>query len=92
MTVLIKQPSESRVYAVNFRNLLAAGDSVKTVTSVTASPTAELTIGTAVISSPRVKFRVEDGVAGTSYRINVIVTTAGGDTLEGDGDLEVSNL
>jgi hypothetical protein len=92
MTVLIKQPSESRVYAVNFRNLLATGDSITAVTSVTASPTAELTFGTAVISSPRVKFRVEDGVAGTSYKITVVVTTTSGDTLKGDGDLEVSDL
>lgn len=92
MTVLIKQPSESRVYAVNFRNLLAAGDSVKTVVSVTTSPAAQLTLGTAVISSPRVKFRVEDGNAGTSYKITVTVTTTSGDTLEGDGELEVANL
>jgi hypothetical protein len=92
MTVLIKQPSESRVYAVNFRNLLAAGDSLLAVTSVTASPGAQLTLGTPVVISPRVKFRVEGGVAGTSYKITVVATTRGGDTLEGDGDLEVTEL
>lgn len=92
MSVLIKQPSESRVYAVNFRNLLAPGDSIDDVTSVSASPAAELTIGTPVIASPRVKFRIEDGNVGTSYKITVVVTTTNGDTLEGDGDLEVTNL
>lgn len=92
MTVLIKQPGESRVYAVNFRNLLAAGDSIDDVTSVTASPAAELTVGTPVIASPRVKFRVEDGSAGTHYKITVTVTTTNGDILEGEGDLEVTDL
>lgn len=92
MTTLIKQPSESRVYALNFRALLAPGDAVDTVTALTAEPAAELTLGTPAVASPRVKVRIADGVAGRQYKVTCVVVTTGGDTLEAEGDLEVIDL
>ncbi len=89
---LIKQPSESRVYAIDFQKLLASGDSVKTISSLTTSPAAQLTLSSQRIVTPKVLVRVQDGVAGTLYAITCIVTTTLGDTLEGEGELEVKNL
>lgn len=92
MTTLIKQPSESRVYSINFRALLAPGDALDEVVSLTTDPAAQLTLGTPVVASPRVKVRIEDGVAGTTYQVTCVASTTGGDTLEAEGLLEVVDL
>ena len=83
----IKQPSETRIYSVDFVNLLAGGDSLSAVSSVTATPADELMIGYTSISDATVQFTIGDGDNGTKYKIEVIVTTTNGETLEGDGFL-----
>jgi hypothetical protein len=87
----IKQPSESRVYAIDFRNLLAAGDTCKTVSSLAVSP-AGVTLGTGAASGTFVRFRASGGTAGVTYQITAVVVTTNGDTLEGDGLLAVEQL
>ena len=91
--ILTKQPAEEVPYAIDFVNLIPAGDSLASVTSVTAYPSGsgELTIGTANIDGTEVQFIVEGGIEGTTYRIEAIVATANGYTLEGDGRLFVTD-
>lgn len=86
----VKQPSESRGYSINFVNLLASGDSLASVISVSASP-AGLTLGSASTSGTSVQFTISGGAAGVSYRIEAIVTTTLGETIEGDGVLVVAD-
>lgn len=87
----IKQPSESRVYAIDFRNLLASGDSCKTVSSLTVDP-AGIALGNSTASGTFVRFRCAEGTDGVTYKITCVVTTTNGDTLEGDGLLAVTQL
>lgn len=81
--ILDKQPSESRLYDIDFAPLLAAGDTVTAVTSVIESPSG-LTIGAASISTPKIQIRISGGTSPVLYKITAIVTTANGDTLETD--------
>lgn len=85
-----KQPSESRLYDIDFAPLLATGDTIGAVTSVTGTPSG-LTIGSAAISSPLIQFRVSSGLDGILYKITAIITTTGGDTLETEGRLRVED-
>ncbi len=88
--ILTKQPSESKRYDIDFTPLLATGDVINAVTSVTGSPDG-LTIGSASISSPLIQFRVSSGLDGVLYKITAIITTTGGDTLETEGRLRVED-
>lgn len=81
--ILEKQPSESRLYDIDFDPLLATGDSITSVTSV-ATLQAGLTIGAASIASPKIQVRISSGTDGTLYKITAIVVTSNGDTLETD--------
>ena len=91
MSTRVKQPNESLLYAMDFVNLLATGDSLASITSVTDTPTGELTITGEVIAGTTVTFTVADGTDQTTYHIEVIVVTANGETLEGDGYLYVTD-
>jgi hypothetical protein len=88
---LSKQPSESRLYAIDFVNLLATGETISSVTSVVGTPSG-LTIGSPTISGTQVLFRVSGGVEGVLYSIVALIRTSLSNTLEGDGILEVENL
>ena len=88
----VKQPAESRLYAIDFVNLLATDDTLSSVTSVLAndeSAETGITVGTGAISGTEVQFRLSGGNAGTTYKIECIAVTSGGDTLEGDGYIAV---
>ena len=84
---LVKQPAESRVYEIDFTNLLAAGDTISGAPTVAAAP-AGLTISGIAAAS----FRNSGGADGTRYRVTAVVATANGDTIEGEGDLDVRDL
>lgn len=92
-TVLIKQPGETLPYAIDFTNLIPTGDSLSSVTSVTATPSGsgDLTLGSASISGTQVQFRIGGGIEGKMYRVEAIVVTAVGNILEGDGRLFVTD-
>ena len=91
MATLIKQPSETKIYQIDFTNLLDTGDSIASVTSVLEETTEDLTIGTDSIVSKAVQFSVDGGVDGTTYHLEAIVVTTNGETLEGDGYLFVTD-
>ena len=85
---LEKQPSESRVYDIDFSANLAAGETISAVSSCTASPSG-LTLGAASYTGTKVQIRISGGVTGTQYKVTAIVTTSAGNTLEGEGNLLV---
>lgn len=92
-TVLVKQPGETLPYAIDFTNLIPTGDSLSSVTSVTATPSGsgDLTLGSASISGTQVQFTIEGGIEGKMYRVEAIVVTTDGSILEGDGRLFVTD-
>ena len=89
-TVYIKQPSETKEYAIDFANLLATGDSLAAVTSVTGTPSGLTITGESIVGTT-VAFTVAGGADGVTYTIEVIATTTNGETLEGDGYLVVTD-
>ncbi len=88
MTVLYKQPSESKVFYIEFEDQLVSGDSLSAITSVTEA-TGGLTIASTSISGTKVCGTYSSGVDGTTYHIVAIVTTANGETIEVDVYLRV---
>jgi len=88
---LNKQPSESRVYAMDFSAKMDATDSVASVSSITVLP-ATLTYTTPTPSGKSVVMRLSGGVDNTQYKVTVIIVTTLGNTLEGEGFLLVKDI
>lgn len=89
---LIKQPSESRQFSMDFSALLAPGESISSVTSVTALP-AGLTLSGAPVSSGAIATqRIAGGTNAIRYVVTYVVLTSLGNTLEGEGILQVKDL
>lgn len=91
--VLQKQPAESRLYTMDFTNLLASSEAITGVSSTTGAPSG-LSFGTATISGDgkKVQVRISSGADGVTYKVTILVTTDSSNTLEGDGHLSVVDL
>ncbi len=95
---LTKQPSEDRLYEMDFSALLAAGETLSSVSSITQAArgnvqgAASLVIGSGAASGAKVQFRISGGTDGEDYKITVVATTSQGNTLEGEGWLYVRDL
>jgi hypothetical protein len=89
---LIKQPSESRLFSMDFSALLAPSETVTGVTSVTALPAGLTLSGSAVASGATANQRILGGAGGVMYKVTFVVTTSLGNTLEGEGLLKVEDL
>jgi hypothetical protein len=90
MSVLIKQPSESKVLYIEFADQLATGDSLSSITSVTEA-TSAITIASTAKSGTKVQGTYSGGVDGVTYTIEAIVGTTLGETLEVDVYLLVTD-
>jgi len=91
---LIKQASEIRTYSMDFANLMASDETIstKSVTSeLRGGGITDLTITSETISGQIITMVIAGGTKANTYRIEVIITTSGGSTLEGDGLLKISN-
>jgi hypothetical protein len=91
---LVKQPAESRLYSMDFRHLMTSAETISTIASTTVSPTtlSPLLIASSAISGQKVQLRLTGGLDGTEYKVTVRITTSSSNTLEGEGDLEVTDL
>ena len=93
---LCKQPAEKRRFQMKFGNLLASGETISTITSVTSAKigggTSDLTIsGSSIDSGSKdISFWIEAGTEGR-FRIEVLVVTSSTAILEGDGILKNSD-
>ena len=90
MDTLTKQPSESRLYDMDFSANLSTSETITSVSSV-MSDTAGLTIGVPVASGKKAQVRISGGTADVRYKLTFIVVTSAGNTLENDGVLQVTN-
>ena len=92
---LCKQPAEKRRFQMDFSNLLASGETISSLTSISHAKigggTSDLTIsGSTLDGSGKVSFWIEAGTAGR-YRIEALVVTSSSAILEGDGILSVKD-
>jgi len=90
MSVLQKQPSESKVLYIEFADELSTGDSLSSIVSVTEA-TSGITISGTSISGTKVAGTYAGGVDGTLYTIEAIVDTTNGERLEVDVYLLVTD-
>jgi len=99
LEVLIKQPSESREYDLDFSNLLGEEELIKTVVSVTSQIMGKVSgssnvniVGYGVTSDrKKVRMRIEGGTDKEDYKITAQVDTYHNNRLEGEGILRVKD-
>lgn len=89
---LIKQPSENRLYTMEFSGNMAESETITGVNSVTVTPAGLTLSGSASFSGTQVTQRILGGVDGVLYKVTFIVTTSAGNILEGEGFLRVQDL
>ncbi len=91
---LRKQPFESRVYTMDFGNLMSTGETISTVavtSELRGGGSSTLSISSETISVQTILMTIGAGTNGKTYRVEVRVTTSGPQSLEGDGILRVSD-
>ena len=90
---LVKHPDESLVYAMDFANLLGAGELLTAVANSTplvdVVSTPPLVFGTPSIVGTQIRFRVSGGQASMDYRITVEAATSAANTRAAVGVLFV---
>lgn len=101
-TTLVKQPAESRLYDMNYKNLMVTAEAIASVTSIvqqlvdpddgSLSPTSDLTIGPGSFALQIAQARISAGIDGRKYKVTFLVVTDLLNTLEGEGFLKVKNI
>lgn len=95
LVILEKQPRESRLFDVDFADDLLSGDSITVVQSVTVANKNNVdssllpSVDSENINGSLVQLRLSGGTNQEQYLITVLISTSLGDTLEGDGLLNV---
>jgi len=95
--VLVKQPSEKRHFSMDFAELMTDGETIETsspapdVSYECNTGATDLTITEVTVSGQTVLFWIEGGTHGGRYRVEVTLTTSGGQILSGDGVLMVTD-
>jgi len=93
MMTLVKQPNESILYDMDFTGLGRIGiDTIQGINAINVTPTGLNIVSEIHDGASLVQFRVQGGLDGTIYKVDVIVTTTGGDILEGNGKIHVKNI
>ena len=99
---LVKQPSETRKFGMEFNNLLGTSETITTITSVSAEKidgsVSDLTLSSSGIESSTVSsknslvtFWIAGGTTGNTYKLEVLAVTSSSAILEGDGILYVTD-
>lgn len=87
---LLKQPGETRLFAMSFKNKLTTGETITTVDSIVISPSGELTgVEHSITPTEAANILFSGGVADRGYRVTITVSTTEGQILENDGILMV---
>lgn len=89
---LIKQPAEDRLYSMNFASMLAPGETISSVSSVVVAPAGLTLSGAASASGTEAFQRISGGTAGQRYKVTFVVVTSSGNTLEGEGYMQVKDI
>lgn len=72
------QPSEVLDYDVDYASWLADGDTITSVTTQVTPPDELNVVSNIIQSGQRVKVWVSDGIDGTTYKVEVTITTDDG--------------
>ena len=94
---LQKYSGEDKDFAIDFQNLLKAGDSLNSITSVVSTSeslvtgSSNVTLGTTTIVGTTVEFGIAAGTDGEDYVLKATVDTTDGETLIAEGLLRVRN-
>ena len=88
---LIKQPGESRLYKMDFAPLLAVGETITSIASITSTPTG-LTVSASAFDGVFAEARISAGTDGVRYKLTFVVGTSASNILESEGVLQVKNL
>ena len=93
--IVIKQPSETIAVGMDFSNWLSGSESITSISSVGSTSygcdTSDLVITGETISGQTVQMNISGGTNESRYRVEVIIVTSTGETLEGDGIMKVSD-
>lgn len=92
--IVKKQPGETIKATMDFSNWLDTGITLSNPVVVSASygcDTSDLTITNITIVGQTVEILISGGTNGYRYRVEIQVNTSGGEVLEGDGILEVTD-
>lgn len=95
---LTKQPGELLLYDMDFRKVMPAGVTLSGVSGVTqenqgiVSGSASLAVGSASASGTVAQVWLSGGTDLEDYKITITVTNSRGETVEGDGTLQVREL
>ena len=99
---LVKQPTETRKFGMEFNNVLGTSETVTSITSIVSEridgSTSDLTVATTAIETSTVSnkdslvtFWLAGGTTGNTYKLEVLVNTSSSAILEGDGILFVTD-
>ena len=95
---LCKQPSEKRKFTMDFTNILGTGELIQGISSVGSEKEggyiSDLSITSTgiVTGSKQCDMFIESGTLGSTYRVEVLVTTDASQILEGDGILFITDM
>lgn len=100
METFVKQPSEKQTRAFDYSGKLSIGAASISSATVSAIDTSDgtsvsgtvLTSTTAVVSGYQVRFTVQAGTDGKTYKISTLATLNTGDILEDDVLMKVKAL
>lgn len=90
-----KQPSEELLFDMDFRKVQPAGVTVASVVSVdqsTVTGTGTVAIGSTAYSGTLAQVWISGGTDDEDYKITITITNSRGETVEGDGLLQVRDL
>lgn len=96
----VKYPEEAYGFGMEFSKLLVpqsqnnAAETISSITSITITPSGtgnDPVVTGQTIAGSQVQFKLAGGMAGTTYKVAVIVLTSLGYTREGKGRLVVVN-
>lgn len=92
--VLCKTALEFKRFAMDFANNLAPDETISSVSGVTplkvGGAATDLDVSAITTSGSQVLFWLDKGKPGTREKVEVVITTSGGSTLEGNGIITIT--
>lgn len=85
-----QQPAERLSYSVDYTDALTDGDNVQSATA-SVSP-AGLTVNNVSVIDPRVRFWVNGGTSGVTYKVTLTVNTADGRTFQDEITFKIKEI
>lgn len=95
---LTKQPAEELLFDMNFRKAMPIGVTISSVDDVAqenqgnVSGSSSVTIGSTAFSGTLAQVWISGGTDLEDYKITITITNSRGETVEGDGTLQVRDL